>query len=58
MIVLVIALGFAVVYFLFQLYYFIYWQLTPTVSSTNNAVDEGVTIIVIARNEEYSIGIE
>ena len=56
MIVLVIALGFAVVYFLFQLYYFIYWQLTPTVSSTNNAVDEGVTIIVIARNEEYSIG--
>ncbi|HEY3385082.1 MAG TPA: glycosyltransferase [Saprospiraceae bacterium] len=56
MIVLVIALGFALAYFLLQLYYFIYWQLAPSFSSANNTVDEGVTIIVIARNEEYSIG--
>src|SRR6187402_830150 len=56
MITLVIALGFAVVYFLLQLYYFIYWQLTPKISSAiDSIVDEGVTIVVVARNEAYTI---
>ena len=56
MITLGIALGFAVVYFLLQLYYFIYWQLTPKISSTNNAVAvEGVTIVVVAWNEAHVI---
>ena len=56
MITLGIALGFAVVYFLLQLYYFIYWQSTPKISSTNDfTAVEGVTIVVVARNEAPTI---
>ena len=51
-----IALGFAVLYFLLQLYYITYWQRTSRATySDQQTPEEGVTIIVVTRNEEKTI---
>ena len=56
MIALWIALGFSLLYILLQLYYLVYWIKTPTL--TNHSIarpPEGVTIVIIAHNEEDAI---
>lgn len=57
MIVLWIALGFSLVYFLLQVNYLYNWFITPKVAVPANFVPtEGVTIVIVVRNEESTIG--
>ncbi|MDZ4746921.1 MAG: glycosyltransferase [Saprospiraceae bacterium] len=56
MIAVWIALGFSILYLLLQIYYLSYWIKTPTALSIPAiAVQEGVTVVIIAHNEEKSI---
>ncbi len=56
MIVVWIALGFALLYLLLQVYYLRYWIKTPTALSISKPfMQEGVTVVIIAHNEEKSI---
>ena len=57
MIYIGVALGFSILYFLLQFRYFYYWNRIPVVSvPTHFSGEHGVTIIIVARNEEKSIG--
>ena len=57
MIYIGVALGFSVLYFLLQFRYLYYWKRTPMLSVPPHFSGVvGVTIIIVARNEEKSIG--
>jgi len=57
MIYIGVALGFSVLYFLLQFRYLYYWKRTPVLSVPPHFSGTiGVTIIIVARNEERSIG--
>ena len=57
MIFVAIALGFSLLYFLLQLRFLYYWNKTPVLSVPTDYFSAlGVTIIIVAHNEEKSIG--
>src|SRR6187551_3829149 len=57
MIVVGIALGFSLLYFLLQIRYLYFWNKTPALSApVDHTAETGVTIIIVAHNEEKSIG--
>jgi cellulose synthase/poly-beta-1,6-N-acetylglucosamine synthase-like glycosyltransferase len=56
MIAIGIALAFAIIYLLLQLYYLIHWHRTPQyVMPAQNAIEKGVSVVVVSRNEEKTI---
>lgn len=57
MIYIGVALGFSILYFLLQIRYLYYWKGTPVASVPPHfSGEQGVTIIIVAHNEEKSIG--
>jgi glycosyltransferase involved in cell wall biosynthesis len=52
-----IALGFSLLYLLLQVYYVFAWHKIPSYAVPDDFIPiEGVTVIIVARNEEKSIG--